>query len=122
MVHNIYEDDLVNEKPFSEIFSEFLQWISSIVTTTEKHTGIIHTPGINYCFYFILHLLPHNICFYVVLVAHNGFNFDFPCLLSEISRVRGDTSILEDHQIHFSDSLHHFRQVVRFMKKNEKNA
>ncbi len=85
MVHNIYDGDLVNEKPFSEIFSEFLQWISSIVTTAEKHTGIIYTPDINYCFYFILHLLPHNICFYVVLVAHNGFNFDFPCLLSEIS-------------------------------------
>lgn len=44
---------------------------------------------------------------YTVLVAHNGFKFDFPTLFAEIDRRKEhfDTSLLCDHNIHFADTL-----------------
>jgi len=81
------------------------------VEYAEKHTGIKHIPGI---IEYSTALFVYNLFTFLtlVLVAHNGFGFDFPCLLSEVSRVRGDTSMLKDHRIHFADSLYHFRQVI----------
>ncbi len=48
-----------------------------------------------------------------VLVAHNGFSFDFPILLAEVER-RPDAlsaSSFETHRIHFIDTLPLLRQV-----------
>ena len=44
---------------------------------------------------------------HVVLLAHNGFKFDFPILLAEIERrpEQLDTSCLARHRVHFADTL-----------------
>ena len=53
--------------------------------------------------------------FSAVLVAHNGFAFDFPLLLAEIERGQLNTSF-HDHNISFADSLIGLRQVrCRYM-------
>ena len=48
-----------------------------------------------------------------VLVAHNGFEFDFPILLAEIDRRPRDLSCnhLVAQHLHFADTLPHLRQV-----------
>lgn len=48
-----------------------------------------------------------------VLVAHNGFVYDFPILFAEIERrpEKLDLSIFRRHKIHFADTLPHLRDV-----------
>ncbi len=48
-----------------------------------------------------------QLIFYVVLVAHNGFSFDFLVLLAEVERRPRQLalSVFEDQNIHFSDTL-----------------
>ena len=48
----------------------------------------------------------------LVLVAHNGYKFDFPMLLAEISRRPHQLKIdaLVSHNIHFADTLTHLKQ------------
>ena len=49
-----------------------------------------------------------------VLLAHNGFAFDFPILFAEVeSREALDMSSFNLHHIHFSDSLVLLRMVKR---------
>lgn len=52
-------------------------------------------------------------CYGTVLVAHNGFVFDFPLLLAEIERRPNclSTQHFVSHNIHFGDTLPHLRQV-----------
>ena len=48
----------------------------------------------------------------VVLVAHNGFAFDFPILMSQVeSRDNMSLSLFTSNSIHFSDSLPLLRSV-----------
>ena len=51
----------------------------------------------------------------LVLVAHNGFAFDFPILLAEVERRPNvlEVSAFEDGNIHFSDSLPLLRKVLK---------
>ena len=48
-----------------------------------------------------------------VLVAHNGFAYDFPLLLAEIERISNcvSTQHFVTKNIHFADTLPHLRQV-----------
>ena len=50
---------------------------------------------------------------HAVLVAHNGFGFDFPVLLAEVEQRPRQfvSSIFEDHNINFSDTLPLLRKV-----------
>ena len=50
---------------------------------------------------------------HTVLVAHNGFAYDFPLLLAEIERRPKHLSMQEfvNHNVHFADILPHVRQV-----------
>lgn len=52
-------------------------------------------------------------CLHTVLVAHNGYRFDFPTLLAEIERRPEKLALsqLSSHRIHFSDTLGHLKQV-----------
>ena len=51
--------------------------------------------------------------FSVVLVAHNGFTFDYPLLLAEIERTPEiNVQSLKESNIHFADTLPHLRKVV----------
>ncbi|VUZ57706.1 unnamed protein product [Hymenolepis diminuta] len=62
---------------------------------------------------FLHHLTP-PIC----IVAHNGYNFDFPLLKSELTRANGYSSKLSDRNgdaIFCSDSLHLFRDFDYFL-------
>lgn len=49
----------------------------------------------------------------LVLVAHNGYRFDFPILLSEIQRRPKSFNFynLFELRLHFADTLGHLRQV-----------
>ncbi len=47
----------------------------------------------------------------LVLVSHNGYQFDFPMLLAEVERNNLDSSCFERHNVHFSDTLKHLREV-----------
>ena len=51
--------------------------------------------------------------FSLVLVAHNGYTFDFPMLLAEIERRPQKLSLsqLSLHRIHFADTLGYLKQV-----------
>ena len=51
--------------------------------------------------------------FFIVLVAHNGFLFDFPILLAEVKRRPEvfNLSIFETNRIHFADTLPLLRKV-----------
>ena len=66
-----------------------------------------------------------------VLVAHNGFVFDFPILLAEVERRPGvlATSVFEERNIHISDDLPLLRKVAQLntivcivLSNNEENG
>ena len=50
----------------------------------------------------------------VVLLAHNGFAFDFPVLFAEVERRPSDLAVadFERRNIHFSDTLPLLRKVI----------
>ena len=50
---------------------------------------------------------------HTVLVAHNGYRFDFPILLAETERRPEKLALsqLSSHRIHFSDTLGYLKQV-----------
>lgn len=51
------------------------------------------------------------IVFPTVLVAHNGYSFDYRIMLAEMERHKVDNRWFELHNVHFADSLHYLRQV-----------
>jgi len=65
-----------------------------------------------YCIKYICNTV-FNLQFFTVLVAHNGFCFDFPILLAEVERRPRQltVSVFEDNNIHFSDTLQLLRKV-----------
>ena len=55
--------------------------------------------------------------FYTVLVAHNGFQFDFPILFAEVERRQTlELSAFESSDIHFADTLHQLKKVANIKK------
>ena len=83
---------LVTEPPFRHVFEEFLQWISSTVKIIDK---IYELQDVKY---------------YPVLVAHNGFAFDFLILLSELHR---RNIPLASINLHFADTFYDCKKQVK---------
>lgn len=100
---------LRSEKPLSVIFPLFMEWIAATMTLVRDTTGKSYYPGMmkSRC------MLKSEVFFNVVLVAHNGFAFDFPVLFAEVERRPTDlsTSSFVDGNVHFSDTLPVLRKV-----------
>lgn len=97
------------EKPLSEVFPTFLGWLITTTSGVSHATGILHYPGLIIQSYSTDYM--NN---FTVLVAHNGFAFDFPILLAEVERRPMELSIksFEANRIHFCDTLPCLRKVV----------
>lgn len=76
---------LVNEKPFAEVFGDFLKWIRFVVKRSNKTT---------------------KNDFYPVLVAHGGFEMDFMMIQSNMERNEMNLDVLVEYNIHFADTYH----------------
>ena len=104
---------LRSEKLFSVVFQSFLHWIESTTKYISDTTDTLHYPGMQK----VTSLPPSIHIFYLhfhaVLVTHNRFGFDFPVLLAEVERRPRQfaSSIFEDHNINFSDTLPLLRKV-----------
>ena len=114
----ITNTDLLGERPLSLVLVEFLTWVSTTTKEYSESTGNVHFPGIIFYFKSICILL---MC--VVLVAHNGFTFDFPILLAEMERRKDHftTSLIHSHNIHFADTLVALRKVCHSIYKGIKH-
>lgn len=100
---------LRSEKPFSVVFPEFIKWLATTTSHVSDATSIPHYPG-NIVTSKLVMYFTYNI---IVLVAHNGFAFDFPILLAEVER-RPQQLVITDFEaksIHFSDTLPVLRKV-----------
>ena len=82
---------LVTEPPFRHVLEELLAWISSTVQEVEQHQHLRYFP---------------------VLVAHNGFVFDF-LLLSELHRRTIPFNRLISLNLHFVDTLYDYKKHVK---------
>eukprot|EP00731_Ephydatia_muelleri_P000697 Em0001g697a len=89
-VTGISNEMLKQKEPFKVVFTHFLMWIDTTVAEVFKTTGVAHIP---------------------VLVAHNGFCFDFRILFAEMQRHKMSCDIIR--QIHFADTLHLLRQAKK---------
>ena len=114
----ITEALLRDKKLFSVIFSEFLDWISTTTKEVSEASNAPHTPGTHTCKctciqYIIAATVQLTNNFFSVLVAHNGYQYDFPILLAEIERSDKPelTNWLITHNIWFADTLHYLKQV-----------
>lgn len=97
------------ERPLSVVLPIFLDWLITTTTDISTACGTPYYPGLTslYTFEYIVHFS------HLVLVAHNGFSFDFPILLAEVERRPEvlNTSTFEAYRIHFTDTLPLLRQV-----------
>ena len=106
---------LRRERPLSVVLPLFLEWLATTTSNVSEKTKTPHYPGMmNSIFpafdnYIIIFLL-------LVLVAHNGFAFDFPILLAEVERrMELHLSDFVSRNIHFSDTLPLLRRVLLFL-------
>ena len=74
---------------FGHVLEELLDWISTTVKEVEEY---------------------HNIPHYPVLVAHNGFTFDFRILLAELHR---RINRLKSIKLHFADPYFDCKREVK---------
>ena len=74
---------LYYEKPFTVVFQELLSWINDCINEIQQNSKTSYFPGMNLLLSISLKL---NECIHTVLVAHNGFTFDFRILAAEIER------------------------------------
>lgn len=105
----IYYTDLMGQPPLSVVLNDFLKWID---VTTKEH---VEKTGRD-CFPGILFMYPlNNLSSGIVLVAHNGYKYDFPLLFAEVDRRKQhlDTSVFRTHNIHFADTLILLQKVSR---------
>ena len=102
-VHGITDEEIRRGPTFQEAWTRFLKWIDDVANSAIKDIDsdddddddtepptLIEDP-------------------LIVLVAHNGFRFDFPMLLCELLRNGISTMILE--RWYFVDTLHVFRSL-----------
>ncbi len=104
---------LRNEKPLSEVLPLLLQWIQSTTEYVSDCTDTVHYPGMQLLQIIINVIIILHLHFLVVLVAHNGFSFNFPLMLAEVERRPKQLAlcVFEDQNIHFSDTLPLLRKV-----------
>ena len=86
---------LVTEPPFRHVLEEFLQWIYGIIRIVDKVYEL------------------QDVKYYLVLVAHNGFNFDFLILLSELHRRNIPFNRLAFINLHFADTDYDCKKQVK---------
>ena len=101
------------EKPLSKVLPEFLKWIYITTQEYNEASGCDHYPGLSETLMHTWSICEVIACVHAVLVAHNGYRFDFPMLLAEIERRPEKLALsqLSSHRIHFSDTLGHLKQV-----------
>ena len=83
---------LVTEPPFRHVLEELLAWISSTIQEVKQWQQLKYFP---------------------VLVAHNGFVFDFLILLSELNRRAIPFNRLHSLNLHFADTFYDCKKLVK---------
>ena len=83
---------LYGQPSFPAVLEMFLQWISNVVEEVNTYYNLVHYP---------------------VLVAHNGFTFDFPILLAELHRRDVLFNRLHSINLHFADMYFECKRLVK---------
>lgn len=116
-ITGITQTMLRTEKPLSVVLPLFLEWLVSAVTHVSDATSTVHYPGMLYSFPLLTITITYTVT--IVLVAHNGFSFDFPILMSEVeTRDNISLALFTSNSIHFSDSLPLLRSVCLRYTRN----
>ncbi len=101
---------LRSEQPLSVVMPTFLEWLARNLAHITETTKTPYHPGILNSF---VQARTDAILFILVLVAHNGFSFDFPILLAEVERrVELNVANFVSSNVHFSDTLHMLKKVL----------
>ena len=105
---------LRNQPPLTQVFQEFLNWIHQIIQQLEEERGLnSYHPGTQFIQCIVTKFELYSWTF-AVIVAHNGYKFDFPLLLAEINWCSGlSTGSLVSSKWHFSDTLVYLRKVKK---------
>ena len=74
------------------VLEMFLQWVGNVVEEVNTYYNLLHYP---------------------VLVAHNGFTFDFPILLAELHRRGILFNRLQSINLHFADTYFECKKLVK---------
>lgn len=98
---------LYYEKPFTVVFKELLSWINDCITEIQQTSKSSHFPGMNLLLRISLKLIEY---IHTVLVAHNGFTFDFRILAADIER-RNLKHKLYSANLKFADTLFDLQKV-----------
>lgn len=80
---------LYNQPTFSNVFQKFIKWIEHCLLEVQQQKEVSYHP---------------------VLVAHNGFAFDFLFLVAEVKRRKLD-EIFSTADLYYADTLHDARRV-----------
>ncbi len=114
----ISQTTLRSERPLSVVLPQFLEWLNSAVAHVSDATCTVHYPGMYYIQPLFTYIVTYSVT--VVLVAHNGFAFDFPFVMAEVeNRDNLSMSLFTSNSIHFSDSLPLLRSVcIKYVCNN----
>ena len=94
--------DLFNQPNFSTVLVNFIQWVDTCVDEAQQ-SGVSYYPG-------SFHITRVNLTSHTVLVAHNGFPFDFIFLVAEVKR-RKLEDIFNGTILYFADTLYDAKRV-----------
>ena len=94
--------DLFNQPNFSTVLTNFTQWINTCVDEAQL-SDVPYYPG-------LFHITWVNFTSHTVLVAHNGFPFDFIFLVAEV-KCRELDEIFNGITLYFADTLHDAKRV-----------
>ena len=98
---------LYNQPTFTNVFQQFIKWIEHCVQEVQQQKVVSYHPGM-YCFLRLVLFLYQSYC--SVLVAHNGFGFDFLFLVAEVKRRRLDDTFSRAN-LYYADTLYDSRRV-----------
>ena len=88
---------LKGQPPFPAVLEELLSWIGDTLDEVDQWQGVKHYP---------------------LLVAHNGFAFDYMMVISELQRRDMSCSSLRAINLHFADTLYDCRLLAKSEEKN----
>jgi len=103
-VHGITNEEIAAGPTFEQAWIRFVAWV---VDVTNNATAFAESDSDDEMS--LPMILEEPI---VVMVAHNGFNFDFPLLLCELLRNSLSTTMFE--QWYFVDTLHVFKDLNQY--------
>ena len=99
--------DLFNQPNFTTVLTNFIKWIDTCVNEAQQN-GVSYYPGNpSSC---MCTVIICNYTTFIVLVAHNGFPFDFIFLVAEVNRRKLD-EIFNRIPLYFADTLHDAKRV-----------